>query len=92
MLSKLKLLFQLRAWLKSDGLKLGGGVFAIGAVESFLQSTMGVSVVQIAADLLGVMASTLGAGAMAVVGLLQILARLKTEWSVAEKMEGKDKG
>lgn len=92
MLAKLKLLLQLQAWLKSDGLKLGGGIFTLGAVESLLQSTMGVSLVQVAADLVGVMASTLGAAAMALVGLLQILARLKAEWSVAEKVEGKDKG
>ena len=91
MIKKLKLLLNLRAWIRSGGLKLGGGIAAIGVVETWLQTQWGLSAVQLAADLLNVMASTLGSAALTVVGLLQILSRLKTEWSVAEKIEGKDK-
>jgi len=91
MLKKLRALMKLRAWLKSDTLKAGGFIGALGAAQTFLQSDDGAGWIDWAANIIGLTSGTASGLALGGVGLVMLVLRAKTEWGLDEKIAGKDK-
>ena len=91
MLKNLKMLLQLRAWLKSGTLQTGGLVAVLGAAQTWFSSADGMDLLNTVAGLIGLTGSTLSGGLLGVIGLVMIVLRAKTEWSLNEKVAGTDK-
>lgn len=88
MLQKLKMLFQLRAWLKSNTLKTGGIVAAIGAAQTFLSSQDGIDLLTMIAGYVGLSGPTLVGIVLGLIGLAGLVQRALTERSLASKVAG----
>jgi hypothetical protein len=91
-MKNLKMLFKLRAWLKSDTLKVGGAVGILGAAQTWLKTDEGMGILDMLANAIGLTSGTFSGVVIGLVGVLMLLFRAKTEWGLNEKVEGKDKG
>jgi len=77
--------------LKSGQLQAGGLVGALGAIQTWLGTTDGMGFLEKAAVILNLQPATLNGIAMMGTGLLLVLLRAHTEWSLQEKVDGVDK-
>lgn len=91
-MKKLMLLLKLRAWLKSGTLKAGGVVAALGALQTWFATQDGTDLLNYLATLAGLSGATLNGIVLGLIGLAMLGLRAKTEWSLAEKVDGADKG
>lgn len=85
MFKNLKMLLKLRSWIKSDTLKAGGLVGLLGAAQVFFTTGDGMQILDLIATFVGLMTGTLSGIVLGLIGLIMIVLRAKTEWSLAEK-------
>jgi hypothetical protein len=86
------MLFKLRAWLKSDTLKTGGLLGILGAVQAWFQTSEGMGILDMAAQIIGISSGTFSGVVVGLCGLAMLIHRAFTEWGLDEKAAGKDKG
>jgi hypothetical protein len=91
MLKNLRMLLKFRSWWRSWQLKGGGLITGLGALQMWLGSDDGRGILEMLATLLNLMATTVSGGVTSLIGLLLIVLRAKTEWSLAEKVANVDK-
>lgn len=85
MLKKLRYLFKIRSWLKSNTLQGGGIVGLLGAAEVFLRGEDGMGVIALIAQTASLSYETTSGLLLGIVGLAMLGLRAKTERSLAEK-------
>lgn len=88
---ELRMLFKLRAWLRSGQLKAGGIIGLLALVQTWLASQDGIDLVAWLATLLHVMSGTLMGILTGIIALVILFFRARTEWSLSEKVAGIDK-
>lgn len=91
MLKKLKLLLSLRAWIRSGQLKAGGLLGILGAIQVWLGTDDGMGIIEWVSVAIGLMGSTVIGVFTSAIGLVMLILRAKTEWSLAEKVAEVDK-
>jgi hypothetical protein len=89
-LKELKMIFSLRAWLKSTSLQTGGIIGALGAVQTYLGTTDGMDLLTLLAGLVHLPVPVLNGVAMMGTGLIIWLLRAKAQWSLTEVASGAD--